>query len=157
MRMSILLLMSFFFYSCTCNNRNTEDNLDNFGANYFTLSDSLVYFDSIVGDYIYLSADKLPLYSEGNIMFINDIMNSMGEIDQREYQERVNIAFVIDSNGFITGERIVGKKEKDYTQIEKQVLVSITKLKDKKWMPAEYKGKHVSFLMKPPLLIKYHN
>jgi len=102
--------------------------------------------DSLTKKVIYTSADVLPQNEGGQISLLRSFVKIKTENNNDDYSLTLLVAFIVDTSGIITGERIL----KGNTETGKQILDIVKSLK---WKPAKCSGKDVAMLYKLPLII----
>ncbi len=107
--------------------------------------------DSITKKLIYTVADTEPMNEGGKSRLLRElernIVTSNFEIDTTNHDPNVIVAFIVDNDGSIKGERIINDKTQ---KVGKQMLDIIMSLK---WTPAKCNGKLVPMLIKQKLVI----
>lgn len=107
--------------------------------------------DSLLHKVVYLSADQLPQPYGGLETLIKQLSKTIrfppGEAD---YGGRVIVAFVIETNGKIDGERVIREPSGDKQIFSKQIFEVVKAIK---WTPAKRNGKAVPFLYTLPITI----
>lgn len=107
--------------------------------------------DTLTKRVVYVTADIEPLNNGGNDILIGAFKKKIHTTDSfpgtKDYDLSVVVAFIVDKDGSITGERIV----RDKTQkLGAQMLEVIRSFK---WTPAICNGKNVSMILKRKMII----
>jgi len=109
------------------------------------------YQDTLLHKFIYTSADQLPRPKGGLEILIKQLSKTIrfpaGEAD---CEGRVIVAFVIEPNGKIDGERVIREPSGDKQIFSKQIFEVVKSIK---WKPAKRNGKAVPFLYTLPVTI----
>ena len=116
-------------------------------SNYQTNSFCKTEKDSLTKKIVYISADKEAKNEGGQFALMRQYENSTLDSIPQDFDTKFIVAFVVETDGRITGERIV----KDKTGSVGQKMLQIAK--SFKWTPAECDGKKVPMLVKLPLQI----
>jgi len=107
--------------------------------------------DSITKQVVYTTADTEPLNEGGeNTLrkeFERKITTKDIGVEAKNYDPNIIVAFIVDKNGNIKGERVVNDKTQ---KLGKQMLDVI---KSFKWTPAKCNGKSVSMIVKRKMII----
>ena len=107
--------------------------------------------DSLTKQLVYITADIEPLNDGGTNKltreFERKINTSKTIFDPKNYDPNVIVAFIVDKEGYIKGERVVIDK----TQKLGQQMLDI--IKSFKWTPAKCNGQYVSMIQKRTMII----
>jgi TonB-like protein len=107
--------------------------------------------DSITKQVVYIAADTEPSNEGGENKlkreFERNIITDDIGIDAKNYDPNIIVAFIVDKDGSIKGERVVNDKTE---KLGKQMLDVI---KSFKWTPAKCNGKFVSMILKRKMII----
>ena len=105
--------------------------------------------DSLTKQLVYLTADREPQNEGGNSALIKRIeKNIINDIsDTENYDLKVIVAFIIDTDGSIKGCRVI----KDKTN--KVGLQMLDIIKSFKWTPAKCGNENVAMICKMPLIL----
>ena len=103
--------------------------------------------DSLTNKIVYIAVDKEAVNEGGLVALMRQYRNinvdSIPDVEETKFI----VAFIVESDGQITGERII--KDKTYTVGQQMIKIA----KSFKWIPAECKGQKVPMLVKLPLQI----
>jgi len=108
--------------------------------------------DTLTGRVIYLTADVEPECEGGKVALmrlINKGITFSDSASTNDIQSNYIVGFIVETDGQITGERIV---QDSTNQIGKQLL---TVIKNCRWHPAKCNGKKVAMLYKFPVIIDF--
>jgi hypothetical protein len=107
--------------------------------------------DSITKRLVYTAADMEPLNEGGeNTLrkrFATNVTTTNIPIDTKNYDPIVIVAFIVDKDGSIKGERIVNDKTNN---IGGQMLNIV---KSFRWTPAKCNGKSVAMILKRQMIV----
>lgn len=101
--------------------------------------------DSLTKKTVYISVDKEAVNEGGQIALMKEYQKITLDSISEDLDTRFAIAFIVEPNGQITGERII--KDKIGNVGQKMIKIA----KSFKWIPAECDGQRVSTLVKLPL------
>ena len=107
--------------------------------------------DALTGRKIYLDADRGPECEGGTAAWLRHLNKTLdaGKIPSGEIQSRYVIAFIIEKDGTISGERAVDAPKNNIT---KQLFVAVRTIR---WVPGRCHGKNVPMLYVLPITIDY--
>lgn len=107
--------------------------------------------DSLTGRIIYLDADTGPECEGGNTAWVKHLNKTLNvtKIPSGEIQSRYVIAFIVDKDGAISGERVVNGPKNSITN---QLFAAVRTMR---WIPGRCHGKKVSMLHTLPITIEY--
>ena len=103
--------------------------------------------DSLTKKVVYTSADKQAENEGGQSALMRQYENITLDSIPPDFDTKFIVAFIVETNGQITGEKIV----KDKTGSIGQQMIKIAK--SFRWTPAECDGKKIPMLVKLPLQI----
>ncbi|MGN6492796.1 MAG: hypothetical protein ACTHLE_12425 [Agriterribacter sp.] len=103
--------------------------------------------DSLTKKTIYVKADKEAINAGGQIALMQQYEKITSDSIRNDFDTKFIIAFIVETDGQITGERII----KDKMGNVGQQMIKIAK--SFKWAPAECDGQKVPMLIKLPLQI----
>jgi hypothetical protein len=106
--------------------------------------------DTLTGRVVYLVADSEPECEGGKAALLRKFNKNIKFPKSAltdEIQTQYIVAFIVETSGEVTGERVIQDNTK---QIGKQLLDVI---KSFRWYPAKCKGKKVAVLYKLPVII----
>jgi hypothetical protein len=107
--------------------------------------------DTLTGRKIYLNADTGPECEGGTAAWLTHLNKTLDarKIPSGEIQTRYVIAFIVEKDGTISGERVVDGPKNDIT---KQLFTAARTIR---WIPGRCHGKKVPMLYKLPIIIDY--
>jgi len=103
--------------------------------------------DRLTKQIIYSTVDKEPENEGGQVALLREFNRIISDSLPDDLDTRFIIAFVVDPNGHISGERIIRDKIGNVGQQMIKIVKSF------KWAPAECNGRKVSMLVKLPLQV----
>jgi len=110
--------------------------------------------DDLTGLRLYTSVDVPPKYIGGSSFTTDFMTNFSFKYEQDEMRQySFVVQYVIDTRGNLIGARIAGKKEKEQTRVEREIIKTLYKLQN--WEPAQHKGKKVNTLITTRLNIGF--
>lgn len=122
------------------------------------------FYDTTLQKDVYQTVEIFPSYDEGGIenfakKIIQEIKKKEIVISQEEalWNSRIIVSFIVNERGYLGNIQIDRKKEEDYSNIDKEVLKIVDKLKCKKWSPGICNNQKVSTLVYIPIGIDYRN
>lgn len=101
--------------------------------------------DSLTKKIIYITVDKGAVNEGGEIALLRQYEKITLDSIPDDLDTKFIIAFIVQADGKITGERVI----KDKTGVVGQQMIKIAR--SFKWMPAECNGQKVPMLVKLPL------
>ena len=107
--------------------------------------------DTLTGRQIYLSADSNPECEGGVPAWLRHLNKTLDvrKLPAGEIRTRYVIAFIVEKDGTISGERVVDLPANDVT---KQLFAAARSIR---WIPGKCHGKNVAMLLKVPVEIDY--
>jgi hypothetical protein len=107
--------------------------------------------DSLTGKRIYLSADSGPECQGGVAAWLRHLNKTLDirKLPTDEIRTTYVIAFIVQKDGTISGERSIDGPPTDIT---KQLFAAARTIR---WIPGKCHGKNVSMLHKVPVIIDY--
>jgi hypothetical protein len=107
--------------------------------------------DTLTGRKIYLDADKGPECEGGTAAWLRHLNKTLGarETSSGEIRSSYTIAFIVEKDGTISGERVLGAPKSGIT---KQLFFAVRSIR---WIPGRCHGKNVPMLYKLPIIIHY--
>lgn len=122
------------------------------------------YHDTILQKNVYQTVEIFPSYDKEGInnfakKIIQEIKKKKIVISQEEalWNSRIIVTFIVNEEGYLENIQIDRKKEEDYSNIDKEVLKIVDKLRCKKWNPGICNNQKVSTLVYIPIRIDYRN
>ncbi len=106
-----------------------------------------IEIDSLTKKSVYTSADILPQNEGGQDSLFRSFRRIKAGNVAGDYSPTLVVAFIVDTNGIIIGERILTGN----IEIGQQILNVI---KSFKWKPAKCQGKNIDMLYKFPVIIE---
>jgi hypothetical protein len=107
--------------------------------------------DTLTKQLVYVTADIEPVNDGGNNKLTREFERKINTgnipVDIKNYDPNIIVAFIIDEDGRIKGERVVNDK----TQKVGQQMLDI--IKTFKWTPAKCNGKYVPMIQKKTMII----
>lgn len=96
---------------------------------------------------VYTFVDKMPQYKGGEEAFLAEFSKNFkyDSSEKEESQTLVQLQFVIDAKGHLTGARIYGKRTDQYTALEKSALRTLSGMQD--WEVGKLDGNPVNVIM----------
>jgi hypothetical protein len=141
----IILLTSIFFSLSTIQNSGSSN------TNPEIFNDTCRKGkDTLTGRVIYLTTDVEPECEGGKAALMKRINKGIRLSDSvltNDIQSNYIVGFIVEADGQITGERVIGDNT---NQIGKQLLMVI---KSCHWYPGKCKGKKVAMLYRFPIII----
>jgi hypothetical protein len=135
----------FCFCSCTSVKGQRENNS--------------VQYDSLTQQDVYVFVEKMPNYKGGEIAFMTDFIKNFqydfSKDNEEPIQTKLQVQFVIDTQGHLIGARIYNKKAEDLTNFEKAGLKALNLMHE--WQSGENNGKFVNVLMTRMIHIDFVN
>lgn len=130
---SLLIFMVFCFYSC-CSIKGQQEN---------------VKYDNLTQQEVYVFVEKMPNYKGGEVAFTADFSKEFQyvfpENEKESIQTKLQVQFVINTEGHLIGERIYNKTAGNLTSFEKAGLKALSLMQN--WQSGEHNGKPVNVLM----------
>lgn len=140
MRTIIFILFSFICRIAVSQNE-TVDLCNNHGS---------PFIDHVTGLTVYDNPEIQASYHTGNHMILRDLAemfsNKNNEYDQSDFLYTIRIAFVVTSDGNVTGARIAGKEFDELNSFERHVIRYVEKHLSGKWIPAKVNRQNISQL-----------
>jgi len=122
------------------------------------------YYDNTLQKNVYQTVEIFPSYDkEGMNNFVEKIIQEIKKkkivISQEEalWNNPIIITFIVNEKGHLENIQIDRRKEEDYSNMDKEVLKIIEKLRCKKWNPGICNNQKVSTLVYIPIRIDYRN
>ena len=110
-------------------------------------------YDKITRKNVYIFVEEMPKYKGGEVVFLKELVNNIQYVfsGNANFQTRVQVQFVIDEKGHLTGARIYGKEPDALSDFEKAVLKALCLTND--WQAGRHNGKSVNVLLTMPINI----
>jgi outer membrane biosynthesis protein TonB len=108
--------------------------------------------DKLTGRTVYLTADVEPKCEGGKAEFMRRVNRSItfpDSVSSNELESEFIVAFVVEANGKISGERVVH----DNTNKVGQQLLRV--VKTLRWLPGKCNGRNVAMLYRLPVIIDF--
>ncbi len=103
--------------------------------------------DSLTNKRVYVTADMLPQNEGGKDALMQRLEKIAIDNIPKDYDPNFIVAFIVDTDGTIIGERVI----KDKSNVIGQQMLGI--VKEFKWTPAKCGNKNVAMIYKLPLII----
>ena len=113
--------------------------------------DNTGFQDTLLHEVVYLSAEQFPK-PEGGLEALFKLISKKLKYPKGDtlYASRVIVAFVIEPDGKIDGERVIREPSGNKQIFSKQIFAIVKTIK---WTPAKRNGKAVPFLYTLPITI----
>jgi hypothetical protein len=107
--------------------------------------------DTLTGRKVYLNGDSAPECEGGTAAWLRHVNKTLNvnKLPPGEIQSRYVIAFIVEKDGTISGERAVNTTKNDIT---KQLFAAVRTMR---WIPGKCHGKTVAMLHTLPIIIDY--
>ena len=114
----------------------------------------IIVKDDLTGLRTFTSVEFPPKLN-GQNSFMQEFMAKFSFKYEQEEQRQYGfiVQFVIDKRGHLVGARIPGKKEQNYTRVEKEIINTLNQIQG--WTPGKIDGKDVNVLVTPRLNIGF--
>ena len=141
---SLLVIIMFCFCSCHSVKGQQENNS--------------VKYDSLTQRNVYFFVEKMPNYKGGEVAFMADFRKvfqyDFSKNKEEPIQTKLQVQFVIDTDGNLIGARINNKTADEITAFETAGLKALNLMQD--WQSGEHNGKSVNVLITKTIHIGFN-
>ncbi|MEQ7800281.1 hypothetical protein ABDJ41_10785 [Pedobacter sp. ASV1-7] len=101
---------------------------------------------------IYYEVDKPPVYKDGISDVLTFFARNVKPVPISLSQNRIDLQFIVSSDGKVYSGGIYNKKELDYSPVEKEYLRALSTMP--RWEAGKCGGKKVDVKMRLPILLE---
>lgn len=145
-KLHLLIFAIFCFYSCHSVKGQQENDF--------------VKYDTITRQNVYVFVEKMPYYNGGEVAFMSDFSKNFqydfSKNEEELIQTKLQVQFIIDTEGHLIGARIYNKKVTDeLTAFEKAGLKALNSMQN--WQAGIHKNKTVNVILIRTIHIDINN
>lgn len=108
-----------------------------------------VEFDTLLKHSVYTQVDVQPSFAQKKDELLRYFTERLKMVDEEDFQDKINLVFVIDTSGKVVGARIKNKNKSSLSKVEHEAIKAAEQMPN--WTVGRCNGKAVPVRVSVPI------